>query len=115
MYKLLDRIIHRYLLKRSRILDVKLSKVNKEKIDKWMLFSYKDFGFMHYYTLRKRNILDMMTDGVNRKEYWKLIGRISELETMAANIKVAKGELEKKKRAKKKKKSGKRVFPRVYI
>lgn len=77
--------------------------VDESKISKWFYISYKDDGWKNYYTLRKRNILALLSLGVDRdEEYWQLVGRMKELKSLSANINLELAR-RKKKEAKSKK------------
>jgi hypothetical protein len=60
--------------------------VDMKKVMDWLWSSYANEGFKHYYTMRKRqivNILIVEDDQVKRAE---ARGRLSELGALAANV-----------------------------
>lgn len=78
--------------------------VDKDKIKRWLFVSYRDGGWINYYTLRKKTLLQLLSLGSgDDKEYWKIIGRIEELKSLSANIKKEQERREKMKVKKEKK------------
>lgn len=57
------------------------------KIAQWLWSTFSDVGFMHYYTVRKKRILEVLSTGQEQEEYWKLIGRLEELKGLSQNVK----------------------------
>lgn len=63
------------------------SVVDRDKLRKWLYISYKDEGFKNYYTLRKKNIIGLLSTGTGyNNEYWELVGRLKELKALSVNI-----------------------------
>jgi hypothetical protein len=63
--------------------------VDHQKIEEWLIYCFKQKGYMNYYTLRKKTILEGLAAGKEGPEYWKEIGRLAELRALNANIKDA--------------------------
>jgi hypothetical protein len=61
--------------------------IDKAKLDDWLFRSYRDDGFKHYYTMRKKYLVSLLTLDIGEKERIKTIGRLSELAGLSANIK----------------------------
>jgi len=81
-------VLKRFLLKLALKKNIKLEGVvDNLAIGNWLFNSYKDKGFAHYNTLRKRMIHALMETGVEGKEYWIAVGRIKELQSLGLNIK----------------------------
>lgn len=61
--------------------------VDKSKLEKWLYVSYKDDGWKNYYTLRKKSLLGLLSLGTGyNNEYWEIVGRLKELQSLSANI-----------------------------
>lgn len=61
--------------------------VDKTKIEKWLYMSYKDDGWKNYNTLRKKSLLSLLSLGTGyNNEYWEIVGRIKELQSLSSNI-----------------------------
>lgn len=73
-----------------------LDKVSTDKMNEWLMRqAAEDSGYRHYYTFRKRHIMEGMTCGLTPEQYWINHGRILELQFInALSIKLLK---EKKK------------------
>lgn len=70
--------------------------VDKGKIQRWLFMSVKDDGWKNYYTLRKKNLLSLLSLGTGyNNEYWEIVGRLKELNSLSANINV---ELQRRKK-----------------
>ena len=83
MKKLLLKLVLRYL---ELDLDEKKS-VDYGKIKTWLFVSYKDEGWSNYYTMRKKNILSLLSLGTGyNNEYWEMVGRMKELKALSSNI-----------------------------
>ena len=81
-------MIKRILLKIALRGFVKIEKgVNNLAIGNWLYNSYKDKGFAHYNTVRKKMINELLSTGLEQKEYWISIGRLKELQSLGLNIK----------------------------
>lgn len=63
--------------------------IDTVKMDAWLVNSVDSGGFKNYNTLRKKAITNIMSIGVEEKEYWTLIGRLKELDTLNDNIRKA--------------------------
>lgn len=60
--------------------DNSYSKVNDKKIQEWLMsLESESSGYKGYYTLRKKAITDVISLGVEQKEYWVNMGRLAEL------------------------------------
>jgi len=63
--------------------------VDKNKVQKWLFMSVKDDGWKNYYTLRKKSLFSLLSLGTGyNKEYWEIVGRLKELNSLSANINV---------------------------
>jgi hypothetical protein len=64
-----------------RLLSDSSSKGMRDKVvqDWLMSLSATDCGYKGYYTIRKKSILEVMSVGLEQKEYWVNIGRLAEL------------------------------------
>lgn len=61
--------------------------IDREVLRKWLFVSYKDHGWAHYYTMRKRTLLNKLGLGISdQQEYWETVGRLQELKGLSANI-----------------------------
>lgn len=56
-------------------------------IQNWLFGNFKDKGWMHYYTVRRRAIMEVIATGLQGDDYWKNIGRLEELKSLANLIK----------------------------
>ena len=62
-----------------------VDKFDKEKMDDWLIgLAAETNGYKHYYTMRKRAILEGMVSGMKAEEYWINHGRILELQHINA-------------------------------
>ncbi len=61
-------------------------KADRDVVGGWLFLSYKNKGFAHYNTLRKKMIHELMGLGIEEKEYWIAIGRLKELQSLGMNI-----------------------------
>lgn len=69
---------------------------DKKIVDEWLLSLEADSsGYKQYYTWRKKSINDTIALGVESKEYWMEVGRLTELKTLNALIRE---QVEKQKR-----------------
>jgi len=60
--------------------------IDEQKLKDWLFASYANDGFKHYYTMRKRQLVNLMLiedDPVKRAE---ARGRLNELKALSANI-----------------------------
>jgi len=55
-------------------------------MQEWLFKSYKDEGFTHYYTMRKKYLVNLLALGLEGKEQQKTLGRLEELKALATNI-----------------------------
>jgi len=94
------------LIKLTRInVSEKLGIVDKDKLNKWLYVSYKDEGWKQYYTLRKKSLLQLLGLGIeDKKEYWQVVGRLKELQSLSSNIN---HELNRRKKAQEKEREDK--------
>lgn len=60
--------------------------VDNKKLQDWLYKSYKDEGFKHYYTMRKKYLMSLLSLDIDGKERMKAIGRLEELKGLSANI-----------------------------
>ena len=60
--------------------------VDYKKMQDWLFKSYKDEGFKHYYTMRKKYLMSLLSMDIEGKERYKTIGRLEELRGLSANI-----------------------------
>jgi hypothetical protein len=60
--------------------------VDYKKMQDWLFKSYKDEGFKHYYTMRKKYLMSLLSMDIEGKERYKAIGRLEELRGLSANI-----------------------------
>lgn len=64
-----------------------LGLVDRGKLQKFLFMAAKDDGWKHYYTLRKKSLLSLLSLGTGyNNEYWEIVGRMKELNAMSANI-----------------------------
>jgi hypothetical protein len=57
-----------------------------KKMKDWLFKCYKDEGFKHYYTMRKKYLVNMLLLDLTDKERLKLQGRLEELKGLSTNI-----------------------------
>lgn len=57
-----------------------------KKLQDWLYKCFKDEGFTHYYTMRKKHLVNLLALGIEGKEQWKALGRLEELKALAANV-----------------------------
>jgi hypothetical protein len=60
--------------------------IDSQKMQDWLFKSYKDDGFKHYYTMRKKYLMSLLALDIDGKERMKAIGRLEELKGLSANI-----------------------------
>lgn len=60
--------------------------IELKKMQEWLFKSYKDEGFTHYYTMRKKYLVNLLALGLEGKEQQKTLGRLEELKALATNI-----------------------------
>lgn len=61
--------------------------IDAKKMQDWLWKSHKDEGFKHYYTMRKKYLMSLLSLGIEGKEQAKALGRLEELKGLSANIK----------------------------
>jgi hypothetical protein len=73
--------------------------IELQKMQDWLYMSYGNDGFKHYYTMRKKYLINLLALDIEGKERIKTIGRLEELRGLSANIKAEfkKRKLENKK------------------
>lgn len=78
----------KFLLKLIKInIEKDLSEQNKESLEQWLFYCYKNNGWRQYKDLRKKNLLQLLALGIDKdEEYWQVVGRLKELEALNANI-----------------------------
>lgn len=65
--------------------EVEVKAVDLNRMNEWLVsLTSTESGFKDYYTVRKRNITDNMSTGLEQKEYWIMVGRLHELKYLAA-------------------------------
>lgn len=54
--------------------------INEEMVKSWLMgLADEKCGYKGYYTIRKKAILDLIGLGLEQKEYWLNMGKLSEL------------------------------------
>lgn len=86
-----------YLLDRY-FKDVYEIKLDNEKIEEWLLKQSSEPGMKQYFKKRDWTILKQMGNGVEEKEYWRLVGQRQELLMLLGEVKSAEDRNEKKKK-----------------
>ena len=81
------KLIKKWLIKFIHDDLYSMEEIEKAKLQKWLLMSYKDYGFKHYYTMRKKYIINLLALGLEGKEMHEAVGRLKELEALKENIK----------------------------
>lgn len=71
--------------------------IEVKKMQDWLFKAYKDEGFTHYYTMRKKYLVNLLSLGIEGKEQSEALGRLNELRALAANINSEGKRLENKK------------------
>ena len=72
-------------------------KIELAKMQEWLFKSYKDEGFNHYYTMRKKYLVNLLALGLEGEEQQQTLGRLNELKALATNINSEGKKLENKK------------------
>lgn len=70
--------------------------IEVKKMQEWLFKAYKDEGFTHYYTMRKKYLVNLLALGLQGKEQDEVLGRLKELKALATNVN-SEGKLENKK------------------
>jgi len=60
--------------------------IEVKKMQDWLFRCYKDEGFKHYYSMRKKYLVNMLLLDLSEKERAKLQGRLEELKGLTTNI-----------------------------
>lgn len=60
--------------------------IELKKMKEWLFKAFKDEGFTHYYTMRKKYLVNMLSLGIEGKEQQKYLGRLEELKSLAGNV-----------------------------
>jgi len=71
--------------------------IELKKMQDWLFKSYKDEGFTHYYTMRKKYLVNLLALGLEGKDQMITLGRLNELKALATNINSEGKKLENKK------------------
>jgi len=83
----MKRLIIKFLSKLGGVDTEDSVVIDKAILSKWLYMSYKDKGWSHYYTLRKKNLTRLLSSGIDDdKEYWRLVGALKELRALSSNI-----------------------------
>ena len=72
-------------------------KIELAKMQEWLFRCYKDDGFNHYYTMRKKYLVNLLSLGLEGEEQQQTLGRLNELKALATNINSEGKKLENKK------------------
>ena len=60
--------------------------IEVKKMQDWLFMCYKDEGFKHYYSMRKKYLVNMLLLDLTEKERAKMQGRLEELRGLTTNI-----------------------------
>ena len=60
--------------------------IEVKKMQDWLFKSYKDSGFKHYYTMRKKYLVNLLCLDLKDSERYKAQGRLEELKGLSINI-----------------------------
>lgn len=60
--------------------------VDEQKMKDWLYHSYKSDGFKNYYTMRKRQLVNILILEDNDVKRAEAKGRLNELRALSANI-----------------------------
>ncbi|MHA1167873.1 MAG: hypothetical protein ACTSRU_08640, partial [Candidatus Hodarchaeales archaeon] len=60
--------------------------IEVKKMQTWLWKSFGDDGFKHYYSMRKKYLVSLLSLGVEGKEQAEALGRLKELKALASNI-----------------------------
>ena len=72
--------------------------IERKKVNDWLFSIYNDKGFQHYYTFKKKRLLNSIASGVKEKEYWELVGKLEALrEIRVESVEIAKLRAKKEK------------------
>lgn len=60
--------------------------IDVQKMRDWLWKAYKDEGFKHYYSMRKKYLVNLLLLDLPEKERLKTTGRLEELKGLSVNI-----------------------------
>lgn len=60
--------------------------VDTKIMEDWLRFSFRDNGFKHYYTMRKKSLASLLMLGIEGKEQYETLGRLKELKQLSTAI-----------------------------
>ena len=60
--------------------------MDAKKMKSWLWKSFEDEGFKHYYSMRKKYLINLLALGIEGKEQAEALGRLKELKALASNI-----------------------------
>lgn len=60
--------------------------IDVKKMQDWLWKCYKDDGFKHYYTMRKKYLVNLLLLDLSDKDRAKTQGRLEELKGLSTNI-----------------------------
>ena len=60
--------------------------IEVKKLQDWLFKCHKDEGFKHYYTMRKKYLVNLMLLDLSQKERAKAQGMLAELKGLSTNI-----------------------------
>lgn len=60
--------------------------IELKKMQDWLFKCFKDEGFTHYYTMRKKYLVNLLALGLEGKDQLITLGRLEELKALATNI-----------------------------
>ena len=60
--------------------------IELKKMQDWLYKAYKDEGFTHYYTMRKKYLVNLLALGLEGKDQLITLGRLEELKALGTNI-----------------------------
>jgi len=60
--------------------------IDVQKMQDWLWKSYKEEGFKHYYTMRKKYLVNLQLAKMSEEERAEGRGRLLELQGLSANI-----------------------------
>lgn len=60
--------------------------VDIKKMKDWLYLSYKNEGFKHYYTMRKKYLVNYLLMDLSEKQRTEARGRLLELQGLSTNI-----------------------------
>lgn len=69
--------------------DQKIERYDEVLIDNWLLKAGTSDGFNSHINFSKNVIKNAIAQGVDEKKYWRLMGRLKEVELLEQRVKVA--------------------------